>query len=952
MARGRRNRDPSNNSSISTGSSRRRTRTSRRHPFDDENLAIQEAQTARIFRLAELHGMIPSSSRRSFHHPLRLSPQEEQFNFFDNNQYQENETEINQNSYHPAINHARYHRLQRYALIRQKRSDEWKLLVDQATATYLYGQQITQNWTNLNLPTQLVPYSCSCPPSAISHRPVDLIDISNRYHSFRIPFCECTPHVIRLLHYGFISSSAKLPRTAFSIPLIQLHYELWQAASISSYGFLKGLNSFLESRHKDLLLAQGSTKQHKLLTEGLQYSTNQKWAAKCPRCFGPQKNEQKVNEQEPDFIIAMDGNFQQRHYAHASKDNPSEDQYPPVFLPPSLVNTMAAEVEATEANVGPIEAPCAESHKTADDSRDATTWEKCDDSGLFASACRHDVPLVFTNIYKTGEKLYYPVSILGKIFQDFPQSKIGILYDIGCQLETHIKRRDFFINQQSSLLYGTSVFHAYAHQWSCQVKYNPRLNKWWGLSDGEGLERLWAFMSPLVAPLRVSTRLHRLNAIQTRSNYYTQGLNQSAFEWLNSKLKGAQTVIHDARKALATLHLLPNPNNSTGETYTNNFFQHQWDEEQAYHLETNRSSAKKQEKELGRLLRLEDQLDKEWYVMLHCNLPLITWTHLESSTIRSVESLSAIQAVARARIASNLSSQIAAQREKVGDVMVLLNLTGEQTTLGTAGQQKVLESMRRRAKGLHKVLNEYNQRVEEFVAEFPLRAHPRVIEYGDLMKLEPDDPFWNDDMFTNQNEPWAVDANTQKGIRHLAALNRGIEEKRRIGWEVRRAMRWAVDQHLKLRQIIDAFANPTDCPQLADILGHPILRSLTEAGRISAAKVIIHAAYMKVSNNQIIWNDFCNRLLCETASQTDDQELCTAWSNQMMSLCVPLSQIPGDIDSMEHEPNRTDANQRNLSPQQLGGHEEEEESDDENYRQELEQMVNQDMLDELANEAL
>jgi hypothetical protein len=200
--------------------------------------------------------------------------------------------------------------------------------------------------------------------------------MADRYHSFRIPFCECTPHVIRLLHYGFISSSAKLPRTAFSIPLIQLHYELWQAASISSYGFLKGLNSFLESRHKDLLLAQGSTKQRqlqvpfshstdlyfqitlkkdKLLTEGLQYSTNQKWAAKCPRCFGPQKNEQKVNEQEPDFIIAMDGNFQQRHYAHASKDNPSEDQYPPVFLPPSLVNTMAAEVEATEANVGPIE---------------------------------------------------------------------------------------------------------------------------------------------------------------------------------------------------------------------------------------------------------------------------------------------------------------------------------------------------------------------------------------------------------------------------------------------------------------------------------------------------------------------------------------------------------------------------------------------------------------------
>ena len=131
--------------------------------------------------------------------------------------------------------------------------------------------------------------------------------------------------------------------------------------------------------------------------------------------------------------------------------------------------------------------------------------------------------------------------------------------------------------------------------------------------------------------------------------------------------------------------------------------------------------------------------------------------------------------------------------------------------------------MRRQAKGLLKVLIEYNQYVEEFVAEFPLQAHPRVIEYGDLMKLKPDDPFWNDGMFTNQNKPWAVNANPQKGIHHLAALNQGIEEKSCIRWEVRRRMRWAVDQHLKLRQIINVFANPTNCPQLADILGHPIL---------------------------------------------------------------------------------------------------------------------------------
>jgi hypothetical protein len=51
----------------------------------------------------------------------------------------------------------------------------------------------------------------------------------------------------------------------------------------------------------------------------------------------------------------MDGNFQQRHYVHASKDTPSDDQFPSVFLSPSLVNTRAAEVEATDSNVGVIE---------------------------------------------------------------------------------------------------------------------------------------------------------------------------------------------------------------------------------------------------------------------------------------------------------------------------------------------------------------------------------------------------------------------------------------------------------------------------------------------------------------------------------------------------------------------------------------------------------------------
>jgi Kyakuja-Dileera-Zisupton transposase len=34
--------------------------------------------------------------------------------------------------------------------------------------------------------------------------------------------------------------------------------------------------------------------------------------------------------------------------------------------------------------------------------------------------------------------------------------------------------------------------HAYGHQWSCQLVYNPRLQKGLGLTDGEGVERTWS----------------------------------------------------------------------------------------------------------------------------------------------------------------------------------------------------------------------------------------------------------------------------------------------------------------------------------------------------------------------------------------------------------------------------------------------------------------------------
>jgi len=50
----------------------------------------------------------------------------------------------------------------------------------------------------------------------------------------------------------------------------------------------------------------------------------------------------------------------------------------------------------------------------------------------------------------------------------------------------------------------TSAMHAYAHQWSCQLVYNPRMSCGLGLTDGEGGERIWSLLRKLIGVTRKS----------------------------------------------------------------------------------------------------------------------------------------------------------------------------------------------------------------------------------------------------------------------------------------------------------------------------------------------------------------------------------------------------------------------------------------------------------------
>ncbi|KAI7936072.1 hypothetical protein MJO29_015375 [Puccinia striiformis f. sp. tritici] len=752
----------------------------------------------------------------------------------------------------PIADHAEYFRLQRHAAKREEAARKWAALDKEVVSAYLLYRDISQNWTSWKPDFSEKPKGCTCTLADISHRKVDLVDLFGSKHKrreLRVPFSHCIDLYLRIL-----------------------------------------------------------TNSKKLFEDGLRLSPIDKWANKCPRCFGPIQNEVKQNPAEPDVNLNMDGNFQQRHYCHASKDCPRNDQYPALFLPPSKIASDIEQLTATEDAATGINPPCSEMHKAADDTRNGTTWDKCDDNGLFASTCRHDVPLMLINIYKTGEKLYYPISILRNFLADFPNHKVGVLYDIGCHLEAHITKRNLLSDRISDLRFGTSVFHSYVHEWSCQVKYNPRFNDWWGLTDGEGLERFWSFMSPLVSNLRVSTRLHRLTSIQARAEYYTDQLTASTGEWLAKKLVDCTEINRSASSILNQLHNLAN-RTTPSHNYTNQFFEEQWILEQSYHLNVNQTR-EKQRQELGKLLCLQDKHDQAW-----------------QANATTVE-----QGIARAAECRDIADRLSRHRITIGPHALIDNLDRNQSELLWKAwyskidvrqkylalaeeKQPLLQACR---PGEHTTLGiSWNpgEPAPNPVSACPTRHAPPTMSYDELLRLQPDDPFWNDGLFTNGNEPWAIDINTQRGIRFLASLKRSREEHRRIGWEARRAMRWAIvqrNQLLKTLRLIDGLQvleggvlqvveGTIIPPDLEPLLSHEYLSPLGSlVEKMKAGKMVVHEKLIEITKLLIEWDAKIVGVFEETPPQTGDDLLLPEWQEQIAQIMQTMqdntfSNIPGDL---------------------------------------------------------
>ncbi|KAG1727336.1 hypothetical protein EDB19DRAFT_1897559 [Suillus lakei] len=290
--------------------------------------------------------------------------------------------------------------------------------------------------------------------------------------------------------------------------------------------------------------------------------------SRCPLCFRA-NDWQKAKDScfMPDIIICVDACFTQKRSTNPRGADGHDPPNPPpsFFLPKDDVQAMdefvqhcrgerrrervsRTEPEEDRYEMGmsvPVSVldRCGESFTAADKKREKASTRFFTDTGLMALLCRHDRVLWIVNLTSAGEKQHYSLALLDRLFKHLPpQMTVGLLYDIGCQLERSCRKWSLLDESiLSQITFAVAVFHAYGHQWPCQITYHPRKREGFGLSDGEGCERLWSSLKQLIPPLRVSGFNQRLFVLDTQIRHLDTRSLQGFGHWLHRRWIHCQT---------------------------------------------------------------------------------------------------------------------------------------------------------------------------------------------------------------------------------------------------------------------------------------------------------------------------------------------------------------------------------------------------------------------------
>ncbi|EIN03646.1 hypothetical protein PUNSTDRAFT_35949, partial [Punctularia strigosozonata HHB-11173 SS5] len=611
--------------------------------------------------------------------------------------------------------------------------------------------------------------------------------------------------------------------------------------------------------------------------------------SRCLLCFGGRGD--RIPSMSLDLIVCLDACFTQKRCAErrpSKEDGPKPYRPPgrpgkrdPVKTHPSSVFISECEVRAMEAEVdrrrqktrpsrhshdgdgessgtssskrkyrsssdhdeapeedrceGPLRVPnsvldgCEQSFKAADNQREKASTQFFEDTGLMALTCRHDQVLWLANMTSAGERQHYPLALLRKLFEHIPESwRVGVLYDIGCQLHRSCFKWGYLSKYRHRIAFGISVFHAYGHQWPCQVVYHPRKCIGFGLTDGESCERLWSALAHLVAVLRVSGYHQRLYALDSQLQHLS-GLHRLSFgDWLIkkynnciSRLSAAREELEDCGIDLAVL-------------------MHEWASQQVSQtkpLQRQRKNAA--DKDIDTVLNL-DEVARGLEKKIKDLEGVIVSGHSDETTrveLGEYERRLGHVKTSASRYRARMDVQERAKLEKLrGNKFLNLRVNGlaMKTRLRDRLRQRKFELSRmdrmppdeeserklhvhvanaihRREPNIQALARRYNtlctemdQLIRRGLAP-PGAVAPTPLKASQLWTLDVDDPIWHDTGLVDEADDgkaiprWLADENVRKGIRAMLEVDRCEEELVRLRKERTTLQEWLQDEWAALQ---------------------------------------------------------------------------------------------------------------------------------------------------------
>ncbi|KAI6139104.1 hypothetical protein BKA82DRAFT_4332382 [Pisolithus tinctorius] len=627
-----------------------------------------------------------------------------------------------------------------------------------------------------------------------------------------ISYCACTPAPIHLMGHGLFVCSPISPTLAVDLRVLEFVRKLFVRLTPNTTAWCEALESFLDAQGYKL---HNAYHWYSVLTiymvdhiTGLVHSSQASvqqdtrsqpsdyLCAHCPLCFGG------VNGKFIDAnLILTSKSLDCIDSAGHDPSNPTNT----VFIPESEVKAMEIFIEKhfEDGMRVPISVldGCGDSFHAADEKREKASTHFFADTGLMALLCHHDHVLWLVNMTSAGEKQHYALVLLKHLFEHLPTTAtVGLLYDIGCQLECSCRKWKLLDEGiLSRLKFGISVFHVYGHQWPCQIVYHPCKCVGFGLSDGEGCEQLWSSLKMLIPILRVSGYHQRLFVLDNQIHHFDKKSFTALGQWLNKKwslCKSKKTM------ALEALHALHVDMQTLQEEWAAQSFSYVF-HHVAHHTHIGQSK-KKGAEQLALILALEksvqnhqshvDQLEMD----LHndCVNDIIDFNLQLTAAQASLSK--ATQALRQKKSALGVSAQT--------DLYLLRNNKWLQTQtnaqalkckfefeqLEQSSKNSINENNLQSHPAISKLVTSYNTLCDELMAP-PGAISPFPIPPKGIFQLEVDSDIWQDVGLAEgcANPPsWLADEAVRKGIRLMLEVDHCNEEERRLSREQSALQEW------------------------------------------------------------------------------------------------------------------------------------------------------------------